>query len=117
MIKQIIHFYRVDSLEKAAIFYQDIMGLSLYKDQKECLIYHVEHVGHIGFCKHFPKDVITQSCITFVYQTPDEVDQMYHRLTDLGYEPSKPETNPTFGIYHFFLKDPNGLMVECQVFL
>jgi len=31
--------------------------------------------------------------------------------------PNKPSVNERFGIYHFFLKDPDGHRVEIQKFL
>jgi predicted enzyme related to lactoylglutathione lyase len=117
MIKDIIHFYRVASLEKVKHFYQDLLGLKLYKDQGKCLIYDAHGRGMIGFCTHFPNEKINQSCITIVFSDRSEVDQMHQRLLKKGYPSEKPKVNPDFNIYHFFIKDDNQLKIEFQVFL
>lgn len=117
MLKDMIHFYRVESLDAVRAFYGDILKFNLYKDQKQCLIYDAHGIGKIGFCLHFPKDPVNQSCITLVYETKEAVDDMYQHLVDHGMKPEKPAVNETFGIYHFFMRDPNQLWVECQAFL
>lgn len=53
--------------------------------------------------------------ITLIAQ---DVDQVYSFLKEKGVSLlGRPEENPTFKIYHFFLKDPNGYLVEIQRFL
>lgn len=111
-----INFYRVNDLEATKVFYKDIMGFDLYKDQGKCLIYDMKF-GKLGFCVHFPEEKATMSCITFVYESKDRVDELYKKFLIHGYKPSEPEENTYFKIYHFFLNDPNGLKIECQVFL
>jgi len=115
-MKDLINFYRVKNLEITKAFYQDIMGFEIYKDQGKCLIYDM-HFGKLGFCVHFPEEAANNSCITFVYDSKEEVDKLYKKFNECGYKPSLPEKNKYFKIYHFFLNDPNGLKIECQVFL
>lgn len=111
-----IHFYKVRNLNNVRAFYGDLLGLSLYKDQEVCLIYDLNGHGKVGFCTHHPESHPASTCITFVYATREEVDACYQKLKDeLG--PLKPPTlNPRFNIYHFFVKDLEGLTVEFQVF-
>jgi catechol 2,3-dioxygenase-like lactoylglutathione lyase family enzyme len=112
----IIHFYKVDDLKKTREFYQDVLGCSLYKDQGSCLIYDVKGLGKIGFCTHHPTQKNDATCITFVYETKEEVDAMYALLKNYT-ALEHPHENTQFQIYQFFAKDPNGLTLEFQVFL
>ena len=112
-----IHFYRVESLSKAQSFYIDLLGLTLFKDQGKCQIYQTSQGHLIGFCTHFPNQKIEQSCITFVYDSVQDVDEVYLKLNTQGYILEKPTINHFFNIYHFFMKDPNDLTLEFQVFL
>ncbi len=117
MLKDMIHFYRVESLDAVRTFYGDILGFRLDKDQTQCLIYDAKGTGKIGFCLHFPKEAVNQSCITLVYESKAAVDDMYQHMLAHGFKPEQPSVNDAFGIYHFFMRDPNRLLVECQVFL
>jgi len=85
--KEYITFLGTNDLKKTSNFYQNILGLTLYKDQKMCLIFHINKQSKIGFCEHIPK--IAES----------------------------PKLNKKFNIYHFFFKDPNGYTIEIQRFL
>lgn len=116
MITDVIHFYRVKSLENTKVFYQDILGFSLYKDQGQCLIYDTGGYGKIGFCTHFPKPYPKSPCITCVVETKKDVDILYHTLKKHIKTIEAPSENQAFKIYHFFLKDFNGLTVEVQTF-
>lgn len=111
----VIHFYKVSNLENVKKFYGEILGFSLYKDQGKCLIYDTIF-GKIGFCIHFPEET-SKSCITFVYETWEEVDNMYDKLKLSNIDIlHKPDENKYFNIYHFFVKDLNGLTLEFQSF-
>src|SRR6056297_622238 len=115
-MKDIIHFYKVEDLKKTREFYQEILGCTLYKDQGLCLIYDVHNLGKIGFCTHHPRQANNATCITFVYETKEEVDEMYALLKAYTAK-EEPHENAKFRIYQFFAKDPNGLTLEFQVFL
>jgi len=54
MFKEYITFLGTKDLKKTAHFYQNILGLTLYKDQKICLIFHINKQSKIGFCEHIP---------------------------------------------------------------
>jgi catechol-2,3-dioxygenase len=112
-----IHFYRVKDLENVKNFYGKILGLPLYKYQKTCLIYCLKGHGKIGFCTHHPKNINDNTCITFVYETEVEVDKMYDFLLNHLAIDHAPVINPNFKIYHFFVKDFEGLTLEFQTFL
>lgn len=116
MLRDVIHFYRVKDLDRVKDFYEDILGLKLYKDQKKCLIYDANY-GKIGFCLHFPSEKADQSCITFVFDRVEELRVVRQTLLEGGYAPKPIETNDYFRITHFFVRDENDLNVEFQVFL
>lgn len=113
--QQVTFLYTPD-LAATARFYEQILGLELVLDQEVCRIYRVSRDGFIGFCQKEgvaprPQTVI----ITFV--TP-EVEAWYTRLSAQGVPFEKPPTfNPQYNIFHCFLRDPNGYLLEIQRFL
>lgn len=115
---QQITFLKTLDLEATARFYEGILGLPLKLDQGTCRIYKVSSDGYLGFCqqkeplaKIDPRPVI----VTLVTQ---DVDGWYERLRARGVLFEKPPAvNPDYEIYHCFLRDPNGYLVEIQRFL
>jgi catechol 2,3-dioxygenase-like lactoylglutathione lyase family enzyme len=115
-IESQITFLYTSDLTKTARFYEIIMGFSLKIDQGICRIYQVTETALVGFCERakVPDD---KSNVIFTIVTPD-VDGWYEKLRDKGVEFEKPpEINPKFQIYHTFLRDPNGYLIEIQRFL
>lgn len=114
--KEFIIFLGTKDLKRTSKFYQDIMGLSLYKDQGICLIFNISNQSKIGFCEHMAVIYKDKSpIITFVRE---DVDEFYIKLINLGVSiKEKPKINETFKIYHFFIEDPNGYTIEIQKFL
>lgn len=110
-----ILFLGTKNLNLTHRFYTDLMVLNLVIDQGTCRIYQVPGEGFIGFCEHLDVCRIGRSPIlTFV---TDEVDQVYMKLKQSGADiPEAPVHNEKFGIYHFFVKDPQGYTVEVQSF-
>ena len=121
-VDQQITFLYTQELTKSADFYENMMGFSLWLDQGSCRIYHVGGSSYIGVCQtnDESKGVISgdkQTNIIFTIVT-DKVDEWYSYLKERGVEFEKPpETNPKYHIYHCFLRDPNGYLIEIQRFL
>lgn len=116
MFTEFITFLGTDDLKKTSKFYQNILGLTLYKDQKICLIFHINKQSKIGFCEHIP--IIHDEKSPIITLVTEEVDEVYSRLIKSGLKISeKPKLNEKFDIYHFFFKDPNGYTIEIQKFL
>ena len=114
-ITQQVTFLHTANLAETAVFYQTILGLKLVLDQGKCQIFQVNGGAFIGFCEHFaganPDGVI----LTLV---SEQVDAWYDYLAAQNAPIEKPPThNETFNIYHLFLRDPNGYLVEIQQFL
>ena len=115
-IDQQITFLYTRDLEATARFYEDILGLPLALDQGDCRIYRVSQGGYVGFCRRAAAPE-APSGVILTLVTPD-VDGWYRRLVDLGIAFEKPPAlNPKYDIYHCFLRDPNGYLIEIQRFL
>jgi catechol 2,3-dioxygenase-like lactoylglutathione lyase family enzyme len=113
---QITFLYTRD-LDATARFYEDIMGLSLWLDQGTCRIYQVTGSAYVGFCKRDDAKRGDEQHVIFTLVTED-VDGWYHMLQTRGVAFEKaPSVNPKYNIYHCFLRDPNGHLIEIQHFL
>jgi len=115
-INQQVTFLYTRNLEKTAQFYENVMGLSLVLDQGSCRIYRTCQDGFVGFCQSDTAPKKPQGIIFTLATT--EVDQWYEYLQEQGVEFEKaPAHNPTYNIYHCFVRDPNGYLLEIQQFL
>ena len=113
---EFITFLGTKDLKVTSNFYQNILGLTLYKDQKVCLIFNITKQSKIGFCEHIP--VIHDEKSPIITLVTEKVDEVYTKLVKNGLKISeRPKLNQKFDIYHFFFKDPNGYTIEVQKFL
>ena len=113
--EQITFLYTRD-LQKTAHFYEEALGLPLALDQGGCRIYRVCERAYVGFCERESAPETPQG-ILFTLVTP-EVDAWAARLRAHGAPFEKePALNETYGIYHCFVRDPNGYLIEIQRFL
>jgi catechol 2,3-dioxygenase-like lactoylglutathione lyase family enzyme len=91
------------------------MGLRLAVDQGDCRIYQVSGAGFLGFCQRTSAPAQPQGVIITI--VTEQVDAWYEHLRSHGIAFEKPpERNPKYKIYHCFLRDPNGYLVEIQRF-
>jgi catechol 2,3-dioxygenase-like lactoylglutathione lyase family enzyme len=112
--EQITFLYTRD-LEATAHFYEEVMGLPLALDQGSCLIYRITGDAYLGFCQRESTPEVP-SGIIFTLVTP-AVDEWTTYLEAQGVDFEKPPaTNPEYDIYHCFLRDPNGYLIEIQRF-
>ncbi|MFO7887839.1 MAG: VOC family protein [Eubacteriales bacterium] len=111
----LIAFYGTENLEKTHKFYSELLELNLFKNQGKCKIYQVPNGGKIGFCEHLENRGGDKGPI--ITLLANDVDKVYAHIARSGYKvPPLPEENDEFGIYHFFVEDPNGYKVEIQKF-
>ncbi len=109
-----IVFLATRDLPRTARFYEEVLGLPLALDQGTCRIYRVAGEAYIGFCKRTAQTPVDGVIVTLVTQ---DVDEFYELLRGRGVEFEKePAYNPEYKIYHCFLRDPNGYLIEIQRF-
>lgn len=114
-ITEQITFLPTRDLEGTARFYENVLGLELALSQADCRIYRVGRDAFLGFCQregpHSPDGGVILTLVT-----PD-VDGWHRFLREAGVTFDRPPThNPRYGIYHCFLADPNGYVIEIQRF-
>ena len=115
-IDQQITFLYTRDLEETAHFYEEVLGLEMALDQGDCRIYRVSGDGYLGFCQRVEAPEEPVGIIITLATT--EVDRWYDHLQEQGVRFEKPPTlNPDYNIYHCFLRDPNGYLIEIQRFL
>ena len=113
--EQITFFYTRD-LAATARFYEEVLGLPLALDQGGCRIYRVSSTGYVGFCQREEAPEQPQGVILTLVTA--DVDEWYQFLRGRGVTFEKlPQVNPRYNIYHCFLRDPNGYLIEIQRFL
>lgn len=110
----LITFCRVSDLERTTRFYEGLLGAEMVLDQGPCRIFRVREGAYLGFCEGVDAPSPEGVIITFV---ADDVDAWYERLSAEGVAFEKtPSANPRFRIYHCFLRDPDGYLIEIQRF-
>lgn len=115
-IDQQVTFLYTRDLEGTARFYEEVLGLSLALDQGSCRIYHVAGTAFLGFCRREEVPKRPQGVILTL--VTGEVDRWYEILVEKGVAFEEPPArNPRYNIYHCFLRDPNGYLIEIQSFL
>lgn len=113
---QICWVYTHD-LESTADFYNRVLGLECIRDEGAARIFSTGADSRIGVCQAFEDRVVEPrgGMITII---TDEVDAWYERLTRMGLTIREaPHRLDRFGIYTFFVADPNGYVIEFQQFL
>ena len=111
-----ITFVYTRDLQRSIRFYEEVLGFALAVDQGSCRIYHLTgRKAYFGICQRedAPEDG-TGLIITLVTH---DVDGWYERIQSRGWTcEHPPRHNETYGIYHFFLRDPSGYLIEIQRF-
>ncbi len=111
-----VMFLPTDNQQKIIDFYEGILGLELVRDQTLCRIYKTGPSSYLGFCDRgysIPTDY--RVVITLLI---DDVDGVYKLLKDQGVvTESVPALSERFNVYQFFVKDPNGYLLEIQRFM
>lgn len=115
--KQQVTFLYTPNLAATAQFYEQVLGLPMVLDQGTCRIYQVSQGGFVGVCESAGSKPPRPQSVIITLVTAD-VDGWYEKLQAKGVIFAKPPTyNPQFNIYHCFLHDPNGYLLEIQQFL
>lgn len=114
-IDEQITFIYCEDIKKTAPFYEKVLGLELTLDQGNCRIYHiVGQKAYLGICEGGKRE---KDGVIFTFVSHD-VDAWYEHIISQGIVcEHPPRENPTYKIYHFFVRDPNGYLLEVQRFL
>ena len=113
---QISWVYTQD-LDSTADFYARGLGLECSRDEGDARIFATVGGAFIGVCRAFAERVVEPKGGMISIVT-DDVDAWYHRLLANGLQIDKPpERIERFGIYSFFVEDPNGYLIEFQQFI
>ena len=112
--QQVTFLYTAD-LQAAAGFYASVLGLSQVLDQGMCRIFSITAEAFVGVC-HDPERAVVRDGMILTLVT-DDVDGWYRRLSDAGVDfEREPTYNARFDVYHCFLRDPDGHLIEIQQF-
>jgi hypothetical protein len=106
-----IVFLRTAQFDAVRSFYLDRVGMTVWLEQPDIAI--LRH-GNLLVGLHRRPEADLDGLLTFVYETREEVDAMYARLSDTATTELK--ENPKYRIYNFFGVDPEGRKIEFQSF-
>jgi len=112
-------FIYTEDVDATTPFYSDTLGLELAYEQVNPgatnRFYYVGPSSFIGICFARPGRYVEPKGVVFTFLTSD-VDGWYERVTSRG---ATPEGPPTLGksAYAFFIRDPNGYLLEFQKFV
>jgi catechol 2,3-dioxygenase-like lactoylglutathione lyase family enzyme len=116
--EQFVTFIYVRDLDASAAFYGDLLGLPLTLDQGSCRIYRVASAAFLGICQRRDAVDPPSSGALILTLVTHDVDEWHRYLAEHGVVVDKPPRyNPAYNIYHCFLHDPDGYLIEIQRFL
>ena len=112
---QQVTFLKTNKMQESIEFYENILELKLVLDQGGCRIYQISSSAFLGICKREISEEGSKNLV-FTFVT-DKVDEWYEKLKDQKVLITKtPAFNPEYNIYHMFMQDPNGYILEIQEF-
>mmetsp|Transcript_2791 Transcript_2791/g.9404 ORF Transcript_2791/g.9404 Transcript_2791/m.9404 type:complete len:309 (-) Transcript_2791:25-951(-) len=124
---QQVTFVYVSDLARGTAFYGGVLGLRPVLDQTPpgeaaavVRIFEVTPTAYLGLCERDPSSLPgtgVRADGVVLCMVSDEVDRWAERLAEAGVAVEKPPTlNPRYNIYHLFVRDPDGHLVEIQQF-
>lgn len=112
---QISWIYTHD-LESTADFYAQALGFECVRDEGRARVFRVTGGAHVGVCEAFA-DRVVEPKGGMISLVVENVDACYENLLARGVEIDTPPHHlEQFGIRTFFLRDPNGYVIEFQQF-
>lgn len=116
---QLVTFLYSNNLEASSHFYGELLGLPMVLDQGSCRIYQACANGFIGVCRRGKQSPPSGEHHTVIVTLVSaDVDADYARLCQRGLDfEQAPTLNASYNIYHCFLRDPDGYLLEIQRFL
>ena len=115
-INQQITWVYTRDLDLTAKFYSQILGLRCVRESDQVRIFATAPGAAIGLCRAFG-DRVVEPKGGMISIVSDDVDRWYRQLLERGaIIAAAPRRLPQFGIYTFFISDPNGYIIEFQQF-
>jgi len=106
-----IIFLGTNNIEQIKSFYTDKLGFILWHHKEDCII--LRHGNLLlGFCKR--EKIDNEGLLSIFFPEKEIIDMYYLKLKDFSI--SKPEIDPKYGVYRFFIKDPEGRLIELMSF-
>ena len=104
MVKRIVANIKTNDLSRANQFYQDILELDVLMDHRwiKTLGNNEEAKVQISFAEQGGNDTEVPDFSIEV----DNVDEIYGKMKDAGFEIAYELTNEEWGVRRFFVKDP-----------
>ena len=105
-------------MDETREFYEELLQFPVALEQNRCIIYNVGEYGYWGFCEsenepENPEQVV----LTLVVDTEEDVTDWYNYLQMKGVKVKHPpKETPEYKIFNAFYIDPNGYLLEIQVF-
>lgn len=118
-IEDQITFLYTDDLNQAGDFYGEVLGFELVLDQGLCRIFRTRKGAYLGVCQKREKQGVGREVGVIFTLVVEDVDGWYQYLETQAKVALQgaPKENAEYGIYHFFLRDPDGYTLEIQRFL
>jgi catechol 2,3-dioxygenase-like lactoylglutathione lyase family enzyme len=112
----LVTFIYTPDTDRAFRFYETVLGLKLVRDEGAARIYRVAGGGYLGVCRESPQRPCRPDgiCLSLV---SDDVDGWHATLIARGAAVEGPPAKlEQYGVYSFFLRDPDGHLIEVQRF-
>ena len=102
-------------IRKTLSFYRDILHLEVVQKQSDSLYIFDTGYGYWGFCQYGDgRKLSGRICLSLNLESNEEVMAKYEELKDICDIVKAPAKHPDFPVYSFFIRDPDGYLVEYQ---
>lgn len=110
MVKRIVANIKTNTISKASQFYQDILELDVLMDHGwiKTLGNDEDAIVQISFAEQGGNNTEVPDLSIEV----DNVDKVYHKMKNAGFEIIYELTNEEWGVRRFFVKDPFGKLIN-----
>ena len=111
-----ISWVYTENLDSTAFFYREQLGLECVRDEGSARLFATSTGACIGVCQVFA-DRVVEPAGGMISIVTDDVDGWYRRLVANGVGIDQaPRRLEQFAVYSFFVRDPNGYLIEVQSF-
>jgi catechol 2,3-dioxygenase-like lactoylglutathione lyase family enzyme len=112
-IRRIVTNISSEKMEESKEFYTDFLGLNIVMDLTFASA--SNPAAQITIVKKVKPNVADSDITIFV--EVNDIDNLYARAIALDYKIAYPITNESWGVRRFFVKDPNGVIINLMCHL